>query len=159
VEQNSEMEKYVLSVVNALTLKDGEVLLGIAWSTKEGRLGHMRFPDILGADVTYGDNNEKRPHIRLIGKNQRNKNIPLVDAFLPSQQAYVFSWFFEEAIPALLDPEALLKTQIILTDQCPIMCPTLTNPICILKLYGNATHRICKWHKVCVLLFHRDDVE
>ena len=30
VEPNSKMEKYVLSVVNALTLKDGEVLLGIA---------------------------------------------------------------------------------------------------------------------------------
>ena len=150
-EPNSEMEKYVLSVVKALTLKDGEVLLGIAWSTKEGRLAHMRFPDILGADVTFGDNNEKRPHIRLFCKSQRNNSLPLVDAFLPSQQGYVFSWFFEEAIPALLDTEALLKTQIILTDQCPIMCPTLTNPISVLKLYGKAIHRICKWHKVCVM--------
>ena len=67
MEPKSKMEIYVLSVVNALTLKDGEVLLGIAWSTKEGRLGHIRFPDILGANVTYRDNNEKRPHICLIG--------------------------------------------------------------------------------------------
>jgi len=109
------------------------------------------FPDILGADVTFGDNNEKRPHIRLFCKSQRNNSLPLVDAFLPSQQGYVFSWFFEEAIPALLDTEALLKTQIILTDQCPIMCPTLTNPMSVLKLYGNAIHRICKWHKVGVM--------
>ena len=66
--KESKMEKYVLSVVNTLTLKDIEVLLGIACSTKEGRLGHKRYPDILGADVTYRDNNEKHPHIRLIGK-------------------------------------------------------------------------------------------
>jgi hypothetical protein len=147
-EVGSDMEQYVMSVVKALTLEDGEVLIGIAWTTKEGRLSHIRYPEILGVDVTYGDNNEKRPHIRVIGKNQRNKNIPLVDGFMPSQQEYVFSWFFEDAIPALLDRQALSKTQIVITDQCPIMCPTLTNPLYRLKLYGNAIHRICKWHKV-----------
>ena len=68
VELNPETEKYVPSVVNALTLKDGEVLLGIVWSTKEGRLARIRFPDILGADVTYRDKNEKRPHICLFTK-------------------------------------------------------------------------------------------
>ena len=93
------MEIYVLSVVKALTLKDWEVLLGIAWSTKEGRLAHINFPDIIGADVTYGDNNEKRPHICLIAKNQRNKNLPLVDAFLLSQQAYVFSLVLKKQFP------------------------------------------------------------
>ena len=148
VEVGSDMDRYVRSVVKALTLEDGEVLIGIAWTTKEGRLSHIRFPHILGVDVTYGDNNEKRPHIRVIGKNQRNKNMPFVDGFLPSQQPYVFSWFFEDAIPALLDRQALLKTQILITDQCPIMCPTITNPLYRLKLYGSAIHRICKWHKV-----------
>ena len=111
-------------------------------------MAHILFPDILGADITFGDNNEKRPRIRLFAKSKRTHFLSLVDALLSSQQAYVFVWFFEEAVPALLDPEALLKTQSILTDQCPIMCPTLTNPISVLKLYGNAIHRICKWHKV-----------
>ena len=90
---------------------------------------------------------------------QHNKNLPLIYAFLPSQQAYVFSWFFEEGIPALLDHEALLETHIILTDQCPIVYQTPTHPICILKLYGNAIYRICKWHKVCVIMCDRDNVE
>ena len=54
-EPNSERENYVLSVLNALTLKDGVVLLGIGWSTNEGRLAHIHFPDILGADIAYGD--------------------------------------------------------------------------------------------------------
>ena len=89
VEPNSEMETYFLSVVKALTLKDREVLLGITRSTKEGRLAHIRFPDIIGADVTYGDN----------AKKQRNKNILLVNAFLSSQQAYVFPCFLKKQFP------------------------------------------------------------
>ena len=117
-------------------------------STKEGRLSHKRFPDILGVDVTFGDNNEKRPHIRVIGKNQRNKNLPFVDGFLPSMQGYVFTWFFEEAISGLLDNDALLQTQIIPTDQCSVMCPAMVNAIQFMKIFGDAIHRLCKWHKV-----------
>ena len=33
-EVGSDMERYVMSVVKALTLEDGEVLIGIAWTTK-----------------------------------------------------------------------------------------------------------------------------
>ena len=47
---------------------------------------------------------------------QRSKSLSLVDAFLTSQQACIFLWFCKEAIPALLDPEALSKTKIMLTD-------------------------------------------
>ena len=65
----SDMEQYMMSVVKALTLEDFEVLIGITWTTKEGRSSHIWFPEILGVDVTYGDNNEKRPYIRVIDKN------------------------------------------------------------------------------------------
>ena len=68
----------------------------------------------------------------------------------PNKLMY-FLWFFEEAFPALLDPEAVLKTHITLTDQYLIMYSTLTNPMSFLKLCGNAIHRICKWHKVGVM--------
>ena len=90
----------------------------------------------------YGDNNEERPYILVIGKNQRNKHLPFVDGFMPSQQDYLFSWFSEDAIPAHLDRQALLKTQILITDQCSTTRPTLTNPLYCLKLYGNAIHCI-----------------
>ena len=76
----------------------------------------MKYPDVLGVDVTYGKNNEKRPQFCVIGKNARNRNIPIIDAFLPLQQQYVFRWLFEEAMPRLLDKFALLCTQLIMTD-------------------------------------------
>ena len=48
VDPNSEMETCVLSIVNALTLKDIEVLLSIVWSTKGGRLEYILFQTFLG---------------------------------------------------------------------------------------------------------------
>ena len=82
--KDTEVATYVRTVVQALRIGEDEVLLGIAWATKEGYLTHIRYPSVLGTDVTFGDNAEKRPHIRTIGKNSRNNNLPFVDGFLPS---------------------------------------------------------------------------
>ena len=82
--EGTDPDRYIKTVVDALTIGKDEVLLAVAWTIKEGRLNHMKYPDVLGVDVTYGKNNEKRPQFRVIGKNARNRNIPIVDAFLPS---------------------------------------------------------------------------
>ena len=111
-------------------------------------MSHMRYPYVLGTNMTFGDNNERRPHIRTIGTNTRNKNMPFVDGFLPSQQPYIFTWYFTVALPTILNPAALQKTQIMITDQCPHMCPALESAISDFNFYGNARSRRCKWHKV-----------
>ena len=151
---NSDAHIYVLAVVNALRLGDDEVLLAVAWVTKEGRLAHIRHPFVLGTDVTFGKNNEKRPHNRTVGKNALNKSPLFVDGFLPSQQDYVFIWYFQDAIPTLLDPVALLKTAIMITDQCPRMCPAMQAALDRLGKFGLALRRLCKWHKVSVNMCH-----
>ena len=58
-EEGSDPERFVKTVVEALRLGDDEILLAVAWSTKEGRLNHKKYPEVLGVDVTYGKNNEK----------------------------------------------------------------------------------------------------
>ena len=150
-EEGSDPERFVKTVVEALRLGDDEILLVVARSTKEGRLNHKKYPEVLGVDVTYGKNNEKRPQFRVIGKNTRNRNIPILDAFLPSQQQYVFRWLFQDAVPNLLDKLALLSTQLIMTDQDLHMIAGLSHPLNDLRLYGNASRRLCKWHKVCCI--------
>ena len=114
-DEGTDPERFIKTVVEALTLGEDEILLAVAWTTKEGRLNHMKYPDVLGVDVTYGKNNEKRPQLCVIGKNTRNQNIPILDAFLPSQQQYVFRWLFQDAFPNLLDKLVLLSTQLIMT--------------------------------------------
>ena len=124
-ETDSDEHTYVKSVVKALHLNDNEVLLAVFWATREGILGHRRFPWTFGVDVTNGTNNEKRPHIRVICKSRRNRNMPTIDGLLPSQQTYVFSIFFGEVVPFLLDKDALRQTQLVISDQCPIMVPQI----------------------------------
>ena len=43
--------------MNALTLKGGEGLFGIVWSIKNSQLGHIQYPEIIEADIMFGDNN------------------------------------------------------------------------------------------------------
>ena len=69
-EVDQEASDYVESVIKGLEIGDGgEILLGIAWATEDGRESHKAFPHVLGVDVTFNTNNEKRPLFRVIGKN------------------------------------------------------------------------------------------
>jgi len=149
----SDEHLYVESVVKALTLDDGEVLIAVFWATKEGILGHRRFPEIFGVDITNDTNNEKRPHIRVICKSRRNRNLPTIDGLLPSQQTYVFTIFFSEVVPFLLDKAALANTELVLSDQCPIMVPPLSHTMNY-SVFGGGKHRLCKWHKVRDLILN-----
>ena len=73
--EDDDVCRYVGTVVEALKIGEDEILLGVVWTTKDGYVSHMRFPYVLGTDVTFGDNNEKRPRIRNIGKNARNTKL------------------------------------------------------------------------------------
>ncbi len=146
---DKETNSYVKSVVNALTLGDGEVLLAVAWVTKEGREYHRMFPRILGMDVKYGTNNEKRPMCRLVGKTAGNRNIPIMNCYMPSQQRYAYSFVLNEAVQYCLDANALQKTEIILTDEDKDEMDALNMALSQRTIFGpRARHRLCKWHKV-----------
>ena len=90
--------------------------------------------------------------MRVIIKNARNKNIPTVDAFLPSQQRYVFRWVFQDALPQLIDNHALSQTQIIVTKQDVHMIEGLSHPLNDLCLYSITSHCLCVWHKARLIL-------
>ena len=68
----TDIHKYVKAVVKALQIGADRFLLGVVWVTKEGQIGHIRHPQVLGTDVTFGENREKRHHIGVIGKNEHN---------------------------------------------------------------------------------------
>jgi hypothetical protein len=113
------------------------------------------FPSVLGVDVVFGTNQEKRPLMRGTGKSAENKNLPLFNAFLPSQQRWVFDWIMTDAIPSLFEPGALKLTELILSDQDPQLCDAIDKVIVSEdKIYGAAKRRGCKWHVVrinCVM--------
>ena len=149
IDCESDEGKYIHALMKALEIDDGEILLGLAWSLDEQRRLHRAYPYILGIDVTFGTNAEKRPLLRVTGRNTRNKIFPIAEAFLPSQQRYVFSWFLESALPTILDIGALRKTSLVISDEdvhfIEALLPLLEDRDS--PLY-KALHRLCKWHKV-----------
>lgn len=134
-----------------LTPGDNQVLLAVGWVTEDGYNYHRKYPRVLGMDTTSGTNSEKRGLQKIIGKNTDNKNVPVMDVFLPSEQTWVFQHIISEMLPTLLDKEALKKTSLILTDQCNEEMTAVTNEIYRYNegIFNARTRlRICKWHKV-----------
>ncbi len=150
IDVTAEAKLFIKSLVEGLTLKDGSILLAIMWVTKEGRSYHFKFPHVLGMDVTFGTNAERRPLFRSSFKTANNKNIPHVNSFIPSEQRWVFEWCLKDGLPSILDRKALMKTCIIMTDQDDQLVGTLLYELRANKsaIYGMARNRLCKWHKV-----------
>ena len=69
---------------------------------------------------------------------------------------WLMVWLSEEAIPALFDKDALLKTQIISTDEDPQSCGSFTcSARQNMSKHGpNALTRLCKWHKVLIIMLN-----
>ena len=152
-ELSTSAQQYIQSVIEGLSLGDGHFLLAVVFVTADEVRYHSMFPSVLGVDVVFGTNQERRPHMRGTCKSSDNKNIPLFNAFLPSQQKWVFEWVMTDALPSLLDPEALKLTDIILSDQDPQLCGSIDKVIISRdKLYGDAMRRECIWHKVTIII-------
>lgn len=156
---STEAKSFVKNLIQQLTTSYGTILLAVMWISDEGKRYHTKFPHVLGCDVTFGTNAEKRPLFRASGKTPDNKNIPHINAFVPSQQRWVFEWIFEDGLSSILDGTALSETCMILTDQDAQLVGTLLNKlresdrICA---YGLALNRLCSWHKIgeCMHVFN-----
>ena len=143
---------FIKHIIRGLTLKNGAVLLAIMWVTSKGKLYHRKFPHVLGLDVTFGTNAEKRDLFRVTTKTSNNKNIPLMNACIPSEQKRLFHWWIALVISCILDEKYLSKTCIIMTDQDTQLVGALMDEQNLgnQTVYGDAVNRPGKWHKVCL---------
>ena len=147
------MTDYVKNVVQALQLEGGEVLLAVAWVTEESRLYHQMFPRVLGLDVKYGTNNERRPLLRFVGRTGGNGIYSVMNCYMPSEQQYAFAWAISTALPYCLDADALKRTDIVLSDEDKDQLDTLFLALNVKadSAMGHFIIRLCKWHKVSPL--------
>ena len=49
-------------------------------------------------------------------KDSRGKMLPILRAFLPSEQAWAYQWLFSSVFPMILGEELLQRVQMIITD-------------------------------------------
>ena len=152
VDIHNDGKAFIKDLIKGLTLKDGTVLLAVMWVTKSGKLYHRKFPYVLGLDVTFGTNSEKRGLFRVSGKTSNNNNIPIISAYIPSERRWLFHWCITKVIPFVLDEDNLSKTKMIISDQDAQLVDVLLTELNLRggTSYGCAKHRLCKWHKVSV---------
>lgn len=135
-------------LIDALSLNEGtEVLLVAAWTTLSGKRLFTMYPEKIGFDTTHKTNNEERPHFRGTIVDSNGKNVPVLDAFLPSEARHVFNFLFHEAVPFLFGRENCKRLQLAITDQ---------DELCLSQLRAAQDNgifplmkvRLCHWHKV-----------
>ena len=135
-------------IPNNLHLKNGQVLLALAWTTDDSRRKFDMFPEIVFGDATEETNSEERPLYTLCGKDNMNKSFAHTWCLLPSNARWAYSWFFEDAVPYLHPGTACGRVKLILTDACPQEFFVIAGCIGEGKLYSQALHRWCGWHKL-----------
>jgi hypothetical protein len=148
---DEEAKDHVKNVIKGLGLGDGQILLAVAWITKESKKYHKKYPFLLGQDGTFRTNAEKRALERLVSKSLNNNNLPIVNSFTPSRARWVYDWLWGDAYPYLVDLLSLLLTELILYDQDEQNIGASESQLSMNEeesKYGDAKRRICKWHKV-----------
>ena len=97
-------------VCRALKLENEQkLLLAVAWVQKKAITEFLKYPEVIGFNVTNGTNQEKRPLAKGTLINSNQKNVPFFNAILPSQCRWVFHWIWNSAIPTLFPEEYLKK--------------------------------------------------
>ena len=135
-----------------LQLKNGQVLLALAWTTDEGKRKFDMYPEFISGDATEDTNSEERPFYTLLGKDNMNKSFAHTWCYMPSDSRWAYTWLFQEAVTSLHPGTACQRVQLIVTDACPQEFFAISTCIGkgndMSKVYPNAHHRWCGWHKV-----------
>jgi MULE transposase domain/SWIM zinc finger len=136
---------YVSTIRRSMDIPDtNQVLLAAVWTSDPQRRLYTLFPEVTAADVTEQTNKEKRPLLLLGGLTSDNESFTFCQAFLPSQQKWVFDWFFSTAVPALFSQETLHRTTLMLTDGDSKEYGAFMDAAD--RFFPNSRHRLCYWH-------------
>lgn len=130
----------------------GKIVLAVAWTNTEARRKFDMYPEFMGGDDTEDTNSEDRPLYTLCGKDNMNKSFGHTWCFMPSKCKWVYSWILGNAVPTLHPGTATKRVQLFSTDACPHETSAAEsvcgNGVDMTKVYPNAHHRHCAWHKV-----------
>ena len=87
--RNEDHENHVKDIVHALAIGNGEFLIDVAWIDDLAKHCHRQCPEILGFDLKFRTNAEKRGLHRGCSKTIDLRNLPNFTSFMPCEQAQV----------------------------------------------------------------------
>ena len=127
-----------------------EILLACAWMTEEELRLLTMFPEVWFADVTNQTNNEKRQLLVVAGKDGFNQGFTGMRVFLPSEQYWVFDWFFNTCMVQMLKPDLIEKNRIVITDGDQNLYEPLRTAIATkISPWRYSNHKLCQFHLLC----------
>jgi hypothetical protein len=158
-EDQTEIGNVVCPVLKQLTVGK-KILLAVAWVREDEKRLFELFPEVLMIDVTFQTNNEGRPLGITAAFDSDMKSFTPIRAFLPSECRWVFRWLWATALPTLLGRDSLSRVQLVLSDGDANMYVPFDE--LKEKLYPNAVHGLCMFHKIVQPLpkldiWHKDD--
>ena len=94
-----------------------EILVAFAWAhDDEIRCAEM-FPEMIGIDITFGVNKQRRELLVAAGIDGDKKVFTAFRCFIPSKQENTYTWILNEAMSYLLTPKVLMFNACISSDQ------------------------------------------
>ena len=121
-------------------------MVALAYSSPLELKQFTLFHAVLHVDGTAQTNKENRPLIMVTTKDSRGKMLPILRAFLPSEQAWAFQWLFSSVFPLILGEELLRRVEMIITDGDAQATSQLD--LAINRYFPYCHRQRCTWHVV-----------
>ena len=146
----TDAEKNRESILRNLTVSSemNKILLAFAWTDDESRLRFDMYPEFIGGDCVSKLNREERQVMHWTGLDSRNMAYTFTSVFMPSEANWTFYWVVSRVMRNLHNKETLAKVQVIVTDQDGELNDVIGSNIGPGKVFPNAVHRLCAWHKL-----------
>ena len=144
--EHQEIQAECCTMRQSLQMRDGRILIAVAWATTEEKSLFHLFPEVLKADVTSQTNKERRPLFLLVGKDSYGATFTALRCFMPSEQKWMFQWLWETAIPLLMGKSILRRNNLLLTDGDFNEYEPFVNARD--TLYPHSHHGLCCYHLI-----------
>ena len=123
-----------------------DMMVALAYTSPLELRQFQLFHAVLHVDGTSHTNKEQRPLVLVTTKDSRGKMLPILRAFLPSEQAWAFQWLFSSVFPMMLGQDMLNRVNMIITDGDAQQTSQLD--LAIQKHFPGCHRQRCTWHVI-----------
>lgn len=115
--ESKEMRQYAEEHRSQYQLTPEQKLtFSVAWVDPKERRKFRQFPEVLHIDATSDSNEEDRPLLTITGQDANGRMFTIMRVFLPNEQAWMFRWIFQTAMPILLGEKWMSRIRVIISD-------------------------------------------
>ena len=123
-----------------------ELKVALAYSSPTEMRRFNLFHAAVHVDGTSHTNKEGRPLVLVTTKASRGKMVTILNAFLPSEQAWAYQWLFGSVFPLILGREMLKRIQLVITDGDAQETSQLD--LAMQDYFPNCRRQRCSWHVI-----------